>query len=74
MEHNDQVTLLQADDWRGVRLENAWQPAWSLDGRHLAVVSDNGNGSYQVDVTNPDGTGRVTVNSAISYPPVAWFR
>ena len=74
MEHNEQVTLLHAGDWRRVSLGNAWQPAWSLDGRHLAIVSDKGNGSYQVDVMNPDGSGRVTVSKAISYPPVAWFR
>ena len=70
LEQEGQVTLFHAGDWRGVRLENAFQPAWSLDGRHLAVVADV-NGQYQVDVTNPDGTGRVTVTQAISDPPVA---
>ena len=74
LEHGGDTTLFHAGDWRAVRLANAFQPAWSLEGRHLAVVTDDGNGAYQVDVTNPDGSGRTTVSSAISYPPVAWFR
>ncbi len=74
IEHNDQVTLVHVGDWRLVRLERAWQPAWSLDGRRLAVVTEDGSGMYAVDVTNPDGSGRVTVWSDIAYPPVGWLR
>ena len=66
--HDNRVTLFRVDDWHAVRLENAQEPAWSRDGRHLAVVSENG-----VDVMNPDGTGRVTVSSEIGYPPVTWL-
>jgi Tol biopolymer transport system component len=66
--HDNHVTLFRVDDWHAVRLENAQEPAWSRDGRHLAVVSENG-----VDVVNPDGTGRVTVSSEIGYPPVTWL-
>ena len=66
--HDNRVTLFRVDDWHAVRLENAQEPAWSRDGRHLAVVSENG-----VDVMNPDGTGRVTVSSEIGYPPVTWM-
>jgi Tol biopolymer transport system component len=73
LEQEGQVTLFHAGDWRGVRLENAFQPAWSLDGRHLAVVADV-NGQYHVDVMNADGTGRVTVTNSISSPPIAWFQ
>ena len=74
IEHGQATTLFHQGDWRALQLENAFQPAWSPDGKHLAVVADTGNGGYQVDITNPDGSGRTTVSTAISYPPVAWFR
>jgi Tol biopolymer transport system component len=72
LEHDDRVTLFRVDDWSAVRLENATAPAWSRDGRHLAVVSQ-GEGGFEVDVMNPDGTGRVTVSSEIGYPPLTWL-
>jgi dipeptidyl aminopeptidase/acylaminoacyl peptidase len=73
-----EVTLIHAGDWSAVRLTNAFQPVWSLDGRHLAVAADDGNGRYVADVMNADGTGRTTVwtdSDAATprlYPPVAW--
>jgi hypothetical protein len=73
IEHDDHVTLVSVDDWRAVRLEHAWQPAWSPNSRRLAVVTEVNN-TYAVDVTNPDGSGRVTVWSDIAYPPVGWLR
>jgi Tol biopolymer transport system component len=65
------VTLVHAGDWRAVRLANAWQPAWSLDGRHLAVVSSSGGG-YVADVTDASGSGRTTVFAGLPYPPLGW--
>ena len=72
IEHGEQVTLVRTGDWHAIRLANAWQPAWSGDGRHLAVVSEDGNGGYLVDVMNADGTGRLTVATGVAYPPLTW--
>lgn len=63
------ISLVHAGDWRTVRLANAFQPAWSLDGRHLAYVSEG----YVVNVVNADGTGHRGV-AGTPYPPVWWMR
>ena len=60
----DLTPCIRVEDWHAVRLENAGAPAWSHDGRHLAVVTENG-----VDVMNPDGSGRVTVLFPGGRPP-----
>ena len=65
------VTLVHAGDWRAVRLSNAFQPAFSPDGRHLAVVG-SGNGRYLADVMNADGSGCDDRLDNINYPPVVW--
>jgi Tol biopolymer transport system component len=69
IETTDHVILVNTDDWRTVRLDEAFQPAWSQDGRFLVVVS----GQYSVNIMRSDGSGRVSIPSAISYPPVVWL-
>lgn len=66
------VTLVHMGDWRVVRLEGAGRPVWSPDGHHLAVSHRDANGTSEVDVTNPDGSGRTTVRS--EGVPLGWLR
>ncbi len=68
--HGDQVTLVHPSDRRVVRLEHAWHPVWSRDSRHLAIASDGPGGREVVDVTNPDGSGRVTLREGVR--PIDW--
>jgi Tol biopolymer transport system component len=69
IESPSQVVLVNTDDWRTVRIDGAVQPAWSQDGRHLAVVA----GQYVVNVMNPDGSNRTVIGTSIAYPPVVWL-
>jgi hypothetical protein len=69
IEGANQVLLVNTDDWRTVRIDGAFQPAWSQNGRHLAVVA----GAYAVNVMNPDGSNRTVIGTSIAYPPVVWL-
>ena len=51
-----------------VRLDDAWNPTWSPDGRYLALQATH-DGIAGIDVANADGSGRATVSSG---PVEAW--
>jgi Tol biopolymer transport system component len=51
-----------------VRLDGAWNPTWSPDGRYLALQGDH-DGTVGINVANADGSGLATVTSG---PVEAW--
>ncbi len=79
VEHDDHVKLVNVVDWRVVRIDSASMPSWSPDGRTLAIVARDPADVWNVDVTNPDGSGRVTVRTDVIVPAtgrtaVGWVR
>jgi TolB protein len=54
--------LVPVDRSAVIRLDGAWDPTWSPDGRYLALLATRG-GVSGIDVANADGSGRVPVTT-----------
>jgi Tol biopolymer transport system component len=70
LETTDGVVTVDTADWSTVRVPDAAAPAWSPDGRFVAVAA---SGGYKVDVVRPDGSDRATVSTAIAGEPLVWL-
>ena len=54
----ERTFIVSADDGAAIELVSAMTPAWSPDGRFLAVTNTADVNAFQIDVLNGDGSGR----------------
>jgi hypothetical protein len=68
---NREIYLMNSDGTNQVRITNNAGaddfPAWSPDGKRLAILSQNAAGNYVIKLMNADGTDQKELTSVVSY-------